>query len=100
VTTEANEVSTHPRIRVTAWISGAIGWTSAMAPHILHHAGLLVGTAFIAGATGLWLFGVIAVIAMVPMLIRLHRRTNGWIAPAGMVALMAIMFSISQLMMG
>ena len=100
MTTDANTVPADPRTRVIAWMSGAIGWISAMAPHILHHAGLLVGTAFIAGATGLWLFGAIAVIAMVPMLIRLHRRTNSWIAPAGMVALMVVMFSVSRLMMG
>jgi hypothetical protein len=85
---------------VTAWLSGAIGWTAAMAPHILHHAGLLFGAALVAGATGTLLFGTIAVILMVPMLLRLHRRTNSWIAPAGMVTLMVVMFSVARLMMG
>ena len=85
---------------MAVWISGVVGWISAMAPHILHHAGLLFGAALVAGATGTLLFGAIAVIAMVPMIIRLHRRTNSWIAPAGMVALMVVMFSIARLMMG
>ena len=100
VTTEVAEVSANPPRHVTAWLSGAIGWTAAMAPHILHHAGLLFGAALVAGATGTLLFGAIAVIAMAPMLVRLHRRTDSWIAPAAMVALMVVMFSVSRLMMG
>jgi membrane protein YdbS with pleckstrin-like domain len=94
------EISADPQTRVTAWVSGAIGWISAMAPHLLHHAGLLVGTALVAGAAGTWLFGAIAVIAMVPILVRLHRRTGSKLAPVAMIALMIVMFSASRLLMG
>ncbi|MEW6582249.1 MAG: hypothetical protein AB1416_05775, partial [Actinomycetota bacterium] len=71
----------------------------AMAPHLLHHVGLVAGGAFLAGATGTWLFGLVALGAMVPMLVRLRRRTGGWRVPALLLAVMAVVFAVSRSVM-
>ena len=48
----------HPEARggrVRGWwnvLTGAVGAAAGLAPHVLHHIGLLAGTAFIAGAGG------------------------------------------------
>ena len=40
-------------------------------PHVLHHIGLLAGTALIAGAGGTALFAVLGLAASVPFLVKL-----------------------------
>jgi hypothetical protein len=46
------------------------------------------------------LFGVVGLAAMVPMLIRLRRRFRTWWAPGVAVAVFAVMFAVSTLLIG
>lgn len=80
--------------------SGALAAVLGLLPHLLHHAGPLAGTALFAGAGGSILFGAIGLVAAIPFLIHLHRRTGGWSVPGGVLALMVVMFSISAFVIG
>lgn len=86
----------------TLWngLTGAVGVVTGLAPHVLHHVGLLAGTALVAGAGGTALFGVIGVVASIPMLRRLKRRFRSWWAPAIALAVFAVMFSVSAFVVG
>jgi hypothetical protein len=89
--------------RLRAWWSalvGAIGVGVGLAPHVLHHVGLLAGTALVAGAGGTVLFGVLGLAASVPLLLRLRRRFHTWWAPAVGLAVFAVMFSVSAFVIG
>lgn len=79
---------------------GAIGALVGLAPHVLHHVGLLAGTALVAGAGGTALFGVVGLVASVPLLVRLRRRFASWWAPAIALAVFAAMFSLSTFVIG
>lgn len=80
--------------------SGAVGVVSGLAPHVLHHAGILAGTALVAGAAGTALFGTLGLLASVPMLLRLHRRFGTWIAPGIGLAVFTAMFAVSAFVIG
>lgn len=69
-------------------------------PHVLHHAGPLVGAALFAGVGGSLLFGVLGFVAAVPFLLRLRQRSGGWQAPLAALALFAAVFSISTFVLG
>lgn len=88
--------------RRSAWtvLTGAVGATMGVAPHVLHHVGPLVGTALVAGAGGTALFGLLGLIASVPMLLRLRRRFGSWRAPALALVAFTAMFLISALVIG
>lgn len=89
--------------RLRAWWSaliGAIGVVVGLTPHVLHHVGLLAGTALVAGAGGTVLFGVLGLAASVPLLLRLRRRFHTWWAPAIGLAVFAAMFSVSAFVIG
>lgn len=79
---------------------GAIGVLVGLAPHVLHHVGVLAGTALVAGAGGIVLFGVLGLVASVPMLWRLRRRFNSWWAPSIALMVFAAMFSLSTFVVG
>jgi hypothetical protein len=81
-------------------LGAALGTVAGLAPHLLHHAGLLAGMALLAGIGGTVLFGALGLAAMVPMLLRLRRRFGTWWAPALAVAGFAAMFAISTLLIG
>jgi hypothetical protein len=81
-------------------VSGAIGAVVGLAPHVLHHVGFLAGTALIAGTAGTVLFGVVGLLASVPMLLRLRRRFGTWRAPAIALGVFAAMFSLSAFVLG
>lgn len=86
----------------TAWstVTGLLGGLLGLVPHMLHHISLLAGTALVAGSGGTVLFGVVGLLATVPMLWRLHRRFGTWWAPAiGLVAF-AVMFAVSTFVIG
>ena len=71
-----------------------------LVPHLLHHVGLLAGTALLTGLGGTVLFGLVGLAAMTPMLVRLRRRFDSWWAPAIAVAVFAGMFAVSTLLIG
>ena len=86
----------------TVWtlVSGGLGGIVGLAPHVLHHIGPLVGTALVAGAGGTVIFGVLGLVASVPMLVKLRLRFSNWWAPAIALAVFAAMFLISSLVIG
>lgn len=73
---------------------------SGVAPHVLHHAGPLAGSALIAGATGTLLFGVIGLVLSIPLLLRLRRRFGTWVAPAIAGGVFTAMYLSSSLVIG
>ncbi len=77
-----------------------LGTAMGLAPHLLHHVGLLAGTALLAGVGGTALFGVLGLVAMLPMLVRLRRRFRNWWAPGIAVAVFAAMFAVSTFLIG
>ena len=81
-------------------VTGTLGAVGGVAPHVLHHVGPLVGTALVSGAGGTALFGLLGLGASVPMLIRLKRRVGSWWAPVVALAVFALMFVISSLVVG
>lgn len=88
------------RQRAAAAGSSALGIVSGAAPHVLHHVGPLAGAALLAGTAGTLLFGAIGLLAAVPFLLRVHRRCGTWRTPAALLALFALMFSISAFVIG
>ncbi len=81
-------------------IGAVLGVVLGIAPHVLHHIGLLAGAALIAGASGNALFYVIGLALSVPMLRRLYRRFHTTWAPAIAVAVFTGLFSLSAFVVG
>jgi hypothetical protein len=65
---------------------------------VLHHIGLLAGTALIAGGTAL--FAVLGLAASVPFPVKLYRRFGTWLAPAVALAVFTVMFAVSAFVIG
>jgi hypothetical protein len=86
------------RLRVVAGSIGAA--LLGAAPHVLHHAGPLAAGALLSGAGGTLLFGALGLLASIPMLRRLHRHTGSWAAPGAALALFAVLFTLSSLVIG
>lgn len=102
VVNETTADATPDRRRRTIWtvLSGGLGGIVGLAPHVLHHIGPLVGTALVAGAGGTALFGVLGLVAFVPMLLKLKRRFSNWWAPGIALGVFAAMFLISSFVVG
>jgi len=77
-----------------------IGLVMGVVPHVLHHVGLLAGTALVAGSGGTALFGALGFLASIPFLLRLHRRFGTWHAPAIGLLIFTAMFSLSTFVIG
>ncbi len=99
--------SANPRGGGKSWLAAArdttgsvLGAAMGVLPHVLHHVGLIAGTALATGAGGNALFFAVGLILSVPMLRRLHRRFTTWVAPAIAVAVFAAMFSLSAFVIG
>ena len=88
------------RERVAALASSAVAAVLGVLPHLLHHVGPLAGAALLAGTLGTLLFGAIGLLAAIPFLVRVHRRCGNWRVPAALLALFAVMFSISAFVIG
>jgi len=88
------------RARAAALISSVVAAVLGVAPHVLHHAGPLAGAALLAGTGGALLFGAIGLVAAIPFLLRVHRRCGNWRTPAALLALFAVVFSISTFVVG
>ena len=87
---------------VVAWnaVAAAVATVMGLAPHVLHHVGLLAGAAFVVGVGGNLLLGAAGLVLSIPLLRRLHRRFGTWKVPALAVAVFAVMFSISAFVVG
>ena len=85
-------------VRDTA--GAVIGTVLGIAPHVLHHIGLLAGAALVTGASGNALFYVIGLVFSIPMLRRLYRRFRTPWAPAIAVAVFTGLFSLSAFVIG
>lgn len=81
-------------------VSAAVGTVLGIAPHVLHHLGLLAGTALITGASGNALLYVIGLLFSVPMLRRSYRHFRTPWAPAIAVAIFTALFSLSAFVVG
>jgi hypothetical protein len=88
------------RERLAALWSAAVAAVLGAAPHVLHHVGPLAGAALLAGTAGTVLFGAIGLVAAIPFLLRVHRRCGTWRLPAALMALFAVMFSLSAFVIG
>lgn len=85
--------------RVWVGVSSAGAVVLGVLPHVLHHVGLFAGALF-AGVGGSLLFGAVGFLAAIPFLLRVHRRSGTWRTPAVLLALFAVMFSISTFVIG
>lgn len=81
-------------------IGAFVGAILGLAPHVLHHIGLIAGAAFVTGAGGNALFFLVGLVFSIPMLRRLYRRFKTWRAPAIAVAVFAAVFSLSAFVIG
>jgi hypothetical protein len=81
-------------------MTGVVGGIVGIAPHVLHHIGLLAGTAVLAGTGGTALFGAVGLLASVPMLLRLRRRFGTWRAPVIALGVFTAMFALSAFVIG
>jgi len=88
----------HQRLRIS--LAGVGAGVLGAAPHVLHHVGPLAGAALLAGAAGTALFGVLGLLAAVPLLRRMHRRSGSWRLPGAAAALMAGAFALSSVVVG
>ena len=88
------------RERAAALISSTVAAVLGIAPHVLHHVGPLAGAALLAGTAGSLLFGAIGLIAAIPFLVRVHRRCGNWRVPGALLALFAVVFSLSTFVIG
>ena len=86
--------------RLYEGLSALIGAAVGLAPHVLHHVGFLVGTAFVAGSGGTALFGSLGAVAALPLLRRLYKRFRTWRAPAMGAVIFSGMFAFSSLVIG
>lgn len=78
----------------------AVGAVLGLAPHVLHHVGIIAGTALLTGAGGNSLLFAAGLALSVPMLRRLHRRFQTWLAPGIAIVVYAVMFSLSSFVIG
>lgn len=85
-----------------AWsaLCAAIGAVMGLLPHVLHHVTLIAGAALVTGLAGNLVFAILGLLLSVPLLRRLYRRFGTWKAPAVAVAVFAVMFSLSALVIG
>ena len=86
--------------RIRLFAGAAAAAVLGVAPHVLHHAGPLAGAAIFAGAAGTALFGALGLLAAVPMLAKMHRRTGSWRAPVAALALFVALFTVSTTVVG
>jgi len=85
-----------------AWraVSATFGALMGLVPHLLHHVGVIAGAALVTGVGGNLLFGVLGLLMSLPLLRRLYRRFHTWKAPAIALAIFALMYALSALVIG
>ncbi|WP_198016896.1 MULTISPECIES: hypothetical protein [Nocardioides] len=92
----------HRGVLAAAWsaVTALVGGIMGLLPHLLHHVGLLGGAVLVTGVTGNVAFAVLGLVFSLPLLRRLYRRFGTWKAPALALAVFALMFSLSALVIG
>ena len=94
-------VSVGERIRAGwAGFRAAVGALLGLAPHVLHHVGIVAGTALLAGVWGNLAFYVVGLLLSIPMLRRLHRRFGSIAAPITGASIFTVLFLISAFVLG
>lgn len=83
-----------------ATIRAGIGATLGIVPHVMHHVGLLAGTALLTGALGNGVFYAVGLLLSIPLLRRLRSRFRTWWAPAIGIAVFTTLFSVSAFIVG
>lgn len=86
----------------TLWesLAGIFGLIAGLTPHVLHHIGLIAGVAFLTSTAGTIFFGLIGLLATIPLLLRLHRKFNTFAAPAIALVIFTAMFLLSAYVIG
>lgn len=86
----------------TAWagIRATTGALLGLAPHVMHHVGLLAGAALLTGVLGNTVLYVVGLVLSIPLLRRLHRRFSTWKAPLIGGAVFTALFALSALVIG
>lgn len=85
---------------VWAGVRAAFGAVLGLVPHLLHHVGLLAGTAVLTGAVGSWVLYVVGLVLSIPMLRRLRRRFGSAWAPGVGVVVFTGLFMLSAFVIG
>lgn len=107
--THSDEASPAPAVTVpvrerlrAGWAAtrAAVGSLLGLAPHVLHHVGVVAGTALLAGVWGNLALYVVGLLLSIPMLRRLHRRFGSIAAPITGAAIFTVMFLLSALVLG
>ena len=90
--------SVRGRLGAKLWGFVLAAWAvvAGAAPHVLHHIGPLAGAALLAGISGKAVFFALGAILSLPLLRRIYRRFETWIAPALALAAFAAMFVLSS----
>jgi hypothetical protein len=78
----------------------ALGSLLGLAPHVLHHVGILAGTALLAGVWGNLALYAVGLLLSIPMLKRLRSRFGSNLAPITGAAIFTIMFLFSAFVLG
>lgn len=97
----ATGMSVRERLRA-GWAAtrAAVGSLLGLAPHVLHHVGIVAGAAILAGFWGNVTLYVVGLLLSIPMLRRLHRRFGSIAAPITGAAIFTTMFLLSAFVLG
>lgn len=83
-----------------AAVRAAIGALLGLAPHVLHHIGLLAGAALLTGAVGNSILYAAGILLSIPLLNRLRHRFGTWLAPLVGVTAFTVLFGLSAFVIG
>lgn len=81
-------------------LGAVIGAVLGLTPHVLHHLGLIAGTAFVTGAAGNVILYAVGLLLSMPMLRRLHAKFGTWLAPAIAAVAFTALFLLSAVVIG
>lgn len=101
--TSALELSAPPRRGPRTWwatLRAGVGAALGLVPHVLHHVGLIAGTALLTGALGNSVLYVVGLLLSIPLLRRLRTRFGTGRAPALGVIVFTALFALSAFVVG